>query len=1048
MFWHIDTDIVGLLVMCALYYYTVRMLPEDQYTARNKSFVWCLRASIIMTLIDIAASVAMDFPVSHFLYHLFMMLYLLTQELMIVTLFMYALTILYEGNDYGRRHLATAIWVLYGIYGLLVLSNPWTEFFYSLGPNFEYTRGPLFLLGMVGLYYLYAIGMLLLVWFRRKHIPENYPKAVLVLQPLILGIAIPVQLLNPGWLMIFPANMLCLVLAFLFFQNVRVRSERAQLKQLAETVEHFACGLAICDVTRDGRLDIQYLSGGLAAICQTDAGTLRERMQQDILAGVYPDDRGMVQEKLLSMAQERGEQEMTYRYVTDDGGLKWVHIRAEAVTHADGTATVYATYTDLTELKKAEQIIDVAMKNTSVSIWEYDFKRRCIIQYQNSTQMHGFQQVVPNVPESLIESGFVHPDSAAAFLEMYNKLFAGEPFAEGVFKVLTSDRKSYWYEHIRYTNAYDENGKPFRAVGMSTDETQRQEAVVKYERELQKERDFMAEDNLIAHATFDLTTGEMLDYRYQDGSVVPEDQRTVFSYGQANASLLIDDDERARFLALNDSAKLLSRFAAGESEFKLEYRRMLPNGMVTWVRNSLRLLRDPASGNILLFSYWYDIEAEKMQELMYHSIATDNYDFVARIDGRTKHFDVLEKAGLYHMPPQFGDDADAVTRSLYNDCVFPEDREMAIQNSLIDTIHAHLKDGGRFVYTYRMRRPDGTVRYKRITQYYIDPQRLIIVMMREDVTDLIREEAEKSRALSEALAAANQASSAKSQFLSRVSHELRTPLNAIIGFMELAKDSDAAQTEAYLAYCNTAAKQLLSVINDVLDVSSIESGKMKLAHAPFNFIRLITNITELYEQQCRQKQLSYETVYLTSVDEWLMGDSLRVNQILLNLLNNALKFTEQGSIRLCISQQSVHKDKVIIHFEVVDTGCGMSDEMQERLFKPFEQENAVTAQKYGGNGLGLSIVGSLVSMMDGVVTVKSSQGHGTTFIVDLPFIKSEAEAVTGILEGAQNLHVLAVDDEAADREYLSAALGRIGVRHLCAESGEAALTELNRAAKT
>lgn len=815
MYWHIDTDIVGLLVICALYYYTVRMLPEDEYTTQNKSFLWCLRTGIIMTAIDIAASIIMEVPTSRFLYHLFMTLYLLVQDLMIVMWIMYALTILYKHDEKGRKYITAVAWVVYAIYAAFVISNPWTGLFYSLGPNMEYSRGALFLPGLLGIYYVYAVSLLFLLFVRRNKIPEGYPKMVLIMQPIILSVAIPVQLLNPGWLMIFPAYMLCLLLAFLYFQNLRVRNERAQLKQLTDMVEHFACGMSICTL-KNGKMKVQYVSGGLADICELSAEELLARFNADIFTGVHPDDRMMVEANILEMAEHGEKQAMTYRYVTDGGMLKWFNVRAEAVDNGDGAAIIYATYTDLTELKKAENIIDVALENTGVSIWEYDFKRRCIIQYQNSTEMHGFEKVIANVPQSLVESGFVHPDSAGEFLEMYDKLFAGEPFVEGVFKVQTSDRKGHWYEHIRYTNAFDENGEPYRAVGMSTDETQKQEAIAKYERELEKERGFMAEEGLIAHATFDLSAGMTLEYNYQDGTEVPEHDRTSFAYAKKSAGLFIDEEERKQFLELNDADTLLSRFSAGETEFRMDYRRMLPSGVATWVRNTLRMLSDPRSGNVLLFEYWYDIENEKMQELMYRSIATDNYDFVARIDGITKRFDVISKTGLtFHMPPQNGEDADAVTLSLYSECVVPEDRESTIQNSLIESVNEHLQKYGRYIFTYRMMCPDGSIRYKRVTQYYIDKQRKIIAMMREDVTDLICNEAEKNHVLADALETANQASRAKSQFLSRVSHELRTPLNAILGFLDLAKDADKEQIETYLVNSDVAAKQLLAIINDV-----------------------------------------------------------------------------------------------------------------------------------------------------------------------------------------------------------------------------------------
>lgn len=1047
MLWHIDTDIVGLLVLCALYYYTVKLLPDDTFTNRNKCFVRCLRAGIAMTLIDIAASLVMDFPFSRSAYYILMTSYLLMLELMSLLWLMYELSILYEDGAETVRFIKIGAYVLYAVYVLLVLSNPWSELLFSLGENMQYTRGVLFIPVLACLKCIFSAALLILIVARRKSIPPSYPIAVLILQPLIVGSATIVQLLNPGWLLICSAYMLCLLLAFLFFQNIRVRTERTKLGNITQMIDKFTSGMTRSELRDDGSFDIQYMSGGMADICEAAVDVLRERLSRDILSGVHPDDREKVSRNLKRMAEKHGSQEMTYRYFTDAGSLKWINVRANT-TEQNGVVTIFATYSDVSELTRVDHILDAALVNTGVSIWEYDFRRRCIIQYQISTEMHGFEQIVPNVPESLVESGFVHPDSAEAFYEMYDKLRQGAPFAEGVFKVQTSDRRGYWFEHIRYTNAFDQNGLPYRAIGMSTDETAQQEAIAKYEREREKERALMADESLLAHASYDLTGGELLYFHRADDSESSSGAQPEFCFGAKNAELLIDEAERSRFLELNDRDRLLALFDEGETEFKQEYRRRMDDETVSWVRNTLRLLRDPSSGRVILFEYWYNIETEKMQELMYHSIATDNFDFVARIDAKTRRFNTLPKEGLsFHMPPQRGEDADIVTHELFDECVLAEDREMAIHNSLVENIREHLAKSARFVFTYRLIRPDGDLRYKKVTQYYIDPQREIIALMREDITELMQEETEQKRVLSEALSAANQASLAKSQFLSRVSHELRTPLNAIIGFMDLAKDSEIEEMKGYLANSAAAARQLLSIINDVLDMSSIESGKMKIAHTPFDIRALIKSISDMYLSQCEHKGLSYSTSLLTPIDEYLIGDALRVNQILLNLLNNALKFTERGSVKLSISQRDTGINRVVLRFEVSDTGCGMSEEMQKRMFRAFEQESSVTAQKYGGNGLGLSIVGNLVSLMNGVINVESKSGVGSTFTVDLPFAKCEMPDSAAILEEAEHIHVLAIDDTKADLDYISAVLTRLGVRHRCAESGDLALAELKRAAE-
>lgn len=311
----------------------------------------------------------------------------------------------------------------------------------------------------------------------------------------------------------------------------------------------------------------------------------------------------------------------------------------------------------------------------------------------------------------------------------------------------------------------------------------------------------------------------------------------------------------------------------------------------------------------------------------------------------------------------------------------------------------------------------------------------------------LKEESRRSDLLSDALRTAEKATAAKSTFLSRVSHEIRTPLNAIIGFIELSDGADEASREEYRLNCLTASKQLLSVINDVLDMSAIESGKMNIAHSPFNFKQLIHSITNIYLLQCQDKGLEFDTFIENPIDDWLIGDQLRVNQILINLLGNAVKFTEKGYVRLNISSQVEKDDRVFIRFVISDTGCGMSEEMIGRLFNAFEQESTDTARKYGGSGLGLSIVKNLVSMMDGAVSVTSKRGSGTTFTVDLPFTRSDQEVNFRISDGTDNLKVLAVDDTPSEGDYISEILTRLNIKHCCVKSGSEALAEFDRAAE-
>lgn len=235
---------------------------------------------------------------------------------------------------------------------------------------------------------------------------------------------------------------------------------------------------------------------------------------------------------------------------------------------------------------------------------------------------------------------------------------------------------------------------------------------------------------------------------------------------------------------------------------------------------------------------------------------------------------------------------------------------------------------------------------------------------------------------------AQQANVAKSKFLAQMSHEIRTPMNAIIGLITLAntKLTEPDILSDYLYKIESSSRLLLSIINDILDMSAIESGKMKIAQTDFDFRQEVTAITTIFYQQAKQKSINFSVKLQGVSEEHIIGDALRVKQILMNLLSNALKFTPaNGSVQLLIQQTSLTATKVSLRFSVIDSGCGITPELQSRVFDAFEQENASTAYNHGGSRLGLAITKNLVGLMGGTIQVNSTLGQGTTFVVDLSF---------------------------------------------------------------
>ena len=267
---------------------------------------------------------------------------------------------------------------------------------------------------------------------------------------------------------------------------------------------------------------------------------------------------------------------------------------------------------------------------------------------------------------------------------------------------------------------------------------------------------------------------------------------------------------------------------------------------------------------------------------------------------------------------------------------------------------------------------------------------------------------------------AEEATEMKSMFLANMSHEIRTPMNAIIGLSHLAlKTPLSAKQRDYVSKIHNAGTSLLAVINDILDFSKIEAGRLDIESTDFRLDEVIGSVTTLTAQKAHEKGLEFLAHVAPAIPEHLLGDPLRLGQILTNLVNNAVKFTERGEIRLDIELLERTGEKVQLKFSVRDTGIGMTTEQSAKLFQPFTQADMSTTRKHGGTGLGLTICRRLVELMGGRIWLESEPGVGTTFYFTVWLGVGSATGAGRIVPGeAGQLRVLVVDDNAAAREIL------------------------------
>lgn len=528
------------------------------------------------------------------------------------------------------------------------------------------------------------------------------------------------------------------------------------------------------------------------------------------------------------------------------------------------------------------------------------------------------------------------------------------------------------------------------------------------------------------------------------------------------------DSEKEKFMANMDAAYLMDAFITGKYELWFDINKPNFEGESFWTRNTVILTQEKETGDILGLAVVKNIttsykrEEEKVYQLEIINALSIDYTNVFMVNLMTSRIRIVrmnDVAGSFYndeLGEQFYDDA----LEFYIDVsVYADDRDMMRMAFSRDNILRQLIKRETFYVNFRSN-INNNIQYMKLKVVRIgdikETGNFLLAFM--NVDDEIEHEMKQKKLLQETLSMAESASRAKTMFLSNMSHDIRTPMNAIIGFTTLALNhiNDAVMTKTYLEKIKSSSNHLLSLINDVLDMSRIESGKMKINRTVNSMENIIAEVDTVMQPQIQMRHIEYSLIKRGNLSRPVMVDGLRLNQILINLVGNAVKYTpEYGKVQFMITEMpAISDDLSSYQFRIKDNGIGMSKKFLEKLFLPFERDENKSIEKIQGTGLGLAVTKSLVDIMDGSIFVKSEEGKGSEFLVCFDFDNAKPNDIhvetkkqnvyeTDVIESFKNVRLLLVEDNEFNREIAEELLKSVGFIIDCAEDGKQAVQMVN-----
>lgn len=764
---------------------------------------------------------------------------------------------------------------------------------------------------------------------------------------------------------------------------------------------------------------------------------------------MHPDDREWVDRTVSEQLAGQDEYVVEYRMKKKDGSYIWVHDTGRRMTAEDGRPAVSSVCIDITNLKQAQDEVLHLYNNIPGAVFRCRFDADFSVIDAND----GLFEFLGYTREEFAEMGnkmsaVIYPDDLTVMADKLNAQLQHGNSIQNENRLICKDGSVKWIS-IKAQLIPEEGEQYFYCVFVDiTDEKRLQkQAQELYEEEISCFSELSSETGSI-QGRINLTRNKVESYMTTFGTAaarVDSYDEIIESFAESAADRAYGD-ELCRILSRE---RVTEDYSAGKKEYGFVFLRRRDAGRYFWGSTKLRTARNPETGDIMMFFYTADITEKKVQEELLSRIADLDYDIITDVDMPEDTYKLVSFSGTCSDTVPVSGKFQNMIRNIAVRFMNEGEREENLSRLTYEHIRTQLKLQPSYSFIAEIKNENGGIEVKRIKIFYISRELGRICVACNDVTDIVRQEQRQKENLAAALAAAEQANAAKTDFLSRMSHEIRTPMNAIIGMSTIAAQSvgDDDRVADCISKIGLSSRFLLSLINDILDMSRIESGKMLLKKDKIPTAEFLNEINSICYSQAAGKDVEYECIIDSVLDDYYIGDAMKLQQVLINILSNAIKFTgEGGKVTFSAGLHRKAKNDAIVRFIVNDTGVGVSGEFLPHIFEPFSQESTGTTAKFGGTGLGLAISKNIVDLMDGKITVRSIKGIGTEFTVDVKLGITEEEKLRHRQKkqccNFAHLKTLVVDDDVVVCENAIATLREMGIRAEWVDSGAKAVKQV------